>query len=114
MAQRPSVRAFGPGTDASVPSVPAVCGFCGDDLVVAWFQGPDFVTFADAPDRVTAGEAWLACATCLALVESDEREELVWRGVARLRWRAGLGTESAPMEAIVRQMHERFWAARPV
>lgn len=90
-----------------------VCSFCGDDRVVAWFLGPDFASFTDSPRDMPATEAWVACATCLALVESDEREELVWRAIARLRWRAELGAGSPPMEPLVRQMHQRFWSARP-
>ena len=92
----------------------AVCSFCGDERVVAWFLGPDYKIFVDVPDKVTGNGAWLACATCLALVESDEREELVWRGIARLRWRADLRADSPPMEPLVRQMHQRFWGARPL
>ena len=91
-----------------------MCTFCGDDGVVAWFPGPDFAAFVDSPQAVGATEAWLACTTCLALVEGEEREELVWRAIARLRWRAELGAGSPPMEPLVRQMHQRFWSARLV
>lgn len=98
---------------ASVRPVQAVCSFCGDERVLAWFQGPDFGTFVDDPDEVTAGESWLACETCLALVQGNEREELVWRGIVRIRWRADLGVDSPPTEPLVRQMHQRFWSARP-
>ena len=91
-----------------------VCSFCGDERVVAWFLGPDFASHVDTPPDGVASEVWLACATCLALVEGDEREELVWRAIARLRWRAELGAGSPPMEPLVRQMQQRFWTARPV
>ena len=91
-----------------------VCGFCGDDRVLAWFLGPDYASYMGRPQEEAAYQAWLACATCLALVESDEREELLWRAIARLRWRAELGAGSPPMEPLVRQMHQRFWLVRPV
>jgi len=94
--------------------VAGVCGFCGDDGIVAWFLGPDFASYVDGPPEVSANGSWPACATCLALVESGEQEELLWRAIARLRWRAELGAGSPPMEPLVRQMHQRFWSARPV
>jgi len=93
--------------------VEGVCSFCGDETVVAWFVGPDFATAVDSLEGVNGVETWPACATCMSLVEQGDRDELLWRGIGRLRWRADLGTESPPMEPLVRQMHQRFWAARP-
>jgi hypothetical protein len=61
----------------SDPYEPGNCSFCGEGPVVAWFEGPSFRTFVRSSAEVRAEEAWLACATCLALVEKDDREGLV-------------------------------------
>ena len=66
------------------------------------FEGPSFRTFVRSSDDVQAEEAWLACATCLALVEADDREGLAQRGTRRP---AGWASEGA--EAITREMHKR-------
>jgi hypothetical protein len=57
---------------------------------------------------VRTAEAWLACATCLALVETDDRAGLAVRATRRPRGRAGEGAE-----AIEREMQDkRFWRHR--
>lgn len=61
-----------------------VCSFCGEQPVAAWFEGPHFRNAVDSADKVRAEEAWLSCAVCLALVEADDREGLVERGMERL------------------------------
>ena len=81
---------------------PGTCSFCGERPVAAWFEGPSFRTFVRSSDDVQAEEAWLACATCLALVEADDREGLAQRGTRRP---AGWASEGA--EAITREMHKR-------
>lgn len=86
-----------------------VCSFCGRGTVVAWFEGPDFTTSVAGSERVRAEEAWLACATCLALVRAGDRDGLVRRGKKRFR---GPGSDSESILATVRLSHERFWAAR--
>jgi hypothetical protein len=87
---------------------PGNCSFCGERPVAAWFEGPTFKTFVRSSAEVRAEEAWLACATCLALVEADDREGLAHRGTRRPR---GWASEGA--EAITRQMqNEQFWQRR--
>jgi hypothetical protein len=87
---------------------PGNCSFCGERPVAAWFEGPTFKTFVRSSAEVRAEEAWLACATCLALVEGDDREGLAQRGTRRP---AGWASEGA--EAITREMHnEQFWRPR--
>ena len=84
---------------------PGNCSFCGERPVAAWFEGPTFRTFVRSSAEVRAEEAWLACATCLALVETDDREGLAQRGTRRP---AGWASEGA--EAITREMqNEQFW-----
>ena len=87
---------------------PGNCSFCGERPVAAWFEGPSFRSFVRSSKEVRAEEAWLACATCLVLVESDDRESLVARGVKRSRGKASEGVES-----ITREMqNEEFWQRR--
>jgi hypothetical protein len=86
----------------------AGCSFCGTRPVVAWFQGPSFLTFVGAADEVTALEAWLCCARCLVLVEDGDRERIAQRGALRV---GGPGPDEALESA--RASHELFWAARP-
>jgi hypothetical protein len=64
-----------------------VCSFCGLGPAVAWFDGPSFLRVVQSPDQVRSQEAWVACGVCLRLVESDDREGLVDREVARQRRR---------------------------
>jgi hypothetical protein len=90
-----------------------VCSFCGESPTVAWFEGPGFKTSVDAAEKVEADEAWLACATCLSLVRSEDRDELVRRGIERWRRRhGGPGPDPMNVEAMVRSGHERFWGPR--
>jgi hypothetical protein len=92
----------------SDPYEPGNCSFCGERPVVAWFEGPSFGTFVRSSTEVRAEEAWLACATCLALVEKDDREGLAVRGTKRPR---GWASEGA--EAIQREMQDKhFWRHR--
>jgi hypothetical protein len=87
---------------------PGNCSFCGERPVAAWFEGPIFTTFGRSSAEVRAEEAWLACATCLALVEADDREGLARRGTGR---RGGRSRDGA--EAITREMqNEQFWGPR--
>jgi hypothetical protein len=92
----------------SDPYEPGNCSFCGERPVVAWFEGPSFRTFVRSSADVRTEEAWLACATCLALVETDDRAGLAVRATRRPRGRAGEGAE-----AIEREMQDkRFWRHR--
>jgi hypothetical protein len=92
----------------SDPYEPGNCSFCGERPVAAWFEGPSFRTFVRSSAEVRAQEAWLACATCLALVETDDRKGLAVRGTRRPRGSAGEGAE-----AIQRDMQDRlFWRHR--
>jgi len=87
---------------------PGNCSFCGERPVTAWFEGPTFKTFVRSSAEVSSDEAWLACATCLALVETDDREGLAQRGTRRPAGRASEGAE-----AITREMqNEQFWQRR--
>jgi hypothetical protein len=90
-----------------------VCSFCGERPVVGWFEGPDFLRFVDAPEKVRANEAWLACSTCLSLIQAGDRDGLVQRGTQRIRKRSKSGGDSPNIEPAVGRMHERFWAACP-
>jgi hypothetical protein len=87
---------------------PGNCSFCGDRPVAAWFEGPSFRSFVRSSDEVRAEEAWLACATCLVLVESDDRESLVARGMKRFGSKASEGHEAITRET----QNERFWRQR--
>jgi hypothetical protein len=103
----------------SEPYEPGNCSFCGERPVAAWFEGPSFRTFVRSSADVRAEEAWLACATCLGLVEANDREQLVVRGVERLRRRdRDEGRQRSPREAarvhqMTRDQQEKlFWGPR--
>lgn len=103
----------------SEPYEPGNCSFCGERPVAAWFEGPSFRTFVRSSVEVRAEETWLACAICLGLVEANDREGLVERGVERLRrrdrdeWRQRSPREEAWMQKMTRdQQEELFWAPR--
>jgi hypothetical protein len=87
------------------------CSFCGGSLVVAWFEGPHFQTSVDSPDKVRADEAWLACSTCLDLVEAGDRDGLVQRGIARVG-RRGMASPDLSAIQVRRQFEALFWTAR--
>jgi len=87
---------------------PGNCSFCGGRPIAAWFEGPTFRTFVRSSAEVRAEEAWLACATCLTLVESDDRDGLARRGATR---KGRSWSERA--ETIAREMqNEYFWRKR--
>ena len=83
------------------------CSFCGNQPVVAWFEGPTFMSFVRSAEDVRSDEAWLACASCLELVQAGDRERIARRGTLRVGG-------SAPDEVLVsvRDSHDRFWSAR--
>jgi hypothetical protein len=92
----------------SDPWEPGTCSFCGGHPVAAWFEGPNFRTFVRRSTNVRSEEAWLACAACVLLVEADDREALVARGVRRAK-----DSRNGSAEAIIRQQQqERFWKRR--
>jgi hypothetical protein len=95
----------------------AVCGFCGERPVVAWFEGPDFQRAMDSPDKLHSQEAWLACAVCLALVEADDREAVVRRRLMRIARKdredpGPIGYTLDLFAAIERGLKAEFWARR--
>jgi hypothetical protein len=103
----------------SDPYEPGNCSFCGERPMAAWFEGPSFRTFVRSSPEVRAEEAWLACAICLALVEANDREGVVERGVERLRrndrakGRQRSPREEAWMRQMTRDQQEKlFWGPR--
>ena len=96
-----------------------VCSFCGERPVVAWFEGPHFRNVVDLADEVGAEEAWLACEACLVLVNADDREGLVDRGMDRQRWKdrerdreRGVGEVDMLRRAKRRRLEDLFWRPR--
>jgi hypothetical protein len=91
-----------------------VCSFCGERLVVAWFEGPSFRSHVGAANSVTATETWLACNTCLRLVERDDRDELVERATDRLARRHPNRSDDRARFAQIQRRHldELFWRPR--
>jgi hypothetical protein len=67
-----------------------VCSFCGDSAVIVWFEGPDFRSTVESAEQVRSDEAYLACATCLAPVEANDRDGLAAREMVRQRRKGGL------------------------
>jgi hypothetical protein len=103
----------------SDPYEPGNCSFCGERPVAAWFEGPSFTTFVRSSADVRAEGAWLACPTCLGLVEANDHEGLVERGVERLRRRdREEGRQRSPREGVWLQQSTRdhqekeFWGPR--
>ena len=103
----------------SEPYEPGNCSFCGERPVAAWFEGPSFRMFVRSSAEVRAEEAWLACTKCLGLVEANDREGLVERGVERLRrrdrdeGRRRSPREEAWMQQMTRDQQEKlFWEPR--
>jgi hypothetical protein len=103
----------------SEPYEPGNCSFCAERPVAAWFEGPSFRTFVRSSAEVRAEEAWLVCGICLGLVEANDREQLVVRGVERLRRRdRDEGRQRSPREEAWRQQMTRdqqekqFWGPR--
>jgi hypothetical protein len=95
------------------PWEPGTCSFCGERPVVAWFEGPHFATFVRSSTEVRAEEAWLSCATCLALVERDDRDGLSRRGADRLRGRSTNGIDDDTAVGFARRhQDELFWRPR--
>jgi hypothetical protein len=90
------------------PWEPGVCSFCGERPVVAWFEGPTFRTFVRSSTDVRANEVFLACETCLELVETDDRTGLAERGAARKRRRPDART----VEIARQDQREAFWQRR--
>ena len=92
----------------SDPWEPGNCSFCGERPAAAWFEGPSFRTFVRQSTDVRAEGAWLACATCLALVEKDDRDGLARRGARRGGRIAGERAETSARET----QNNRFWGPR--
>jgi hypothetical protein len=91
-----------------------VCSFCGEQPVIAWFDGPSYRAHVDSANRVTASEAWLACGTCLRLVERNDRDALVERAVDRLTRQHPDRSNDRAMFAQMQRRHldELFWRPR--
>jgi hypothetical protein len=91
-----------------------VCSFCGDQAVVVWFEGPDFRNAVQSADQMRSGEAFLACAVCLAPIEANDREGLAARELVRQQRKGGLkpGITEEDVVRVGRHLTDRFWAAR--
>lgn len=91
-----------------------VCSFCGDHAVIVWFEGPTFLSTVGSAKEVRADEAYLACATCLALVEANDRDGLAARELVRQRRKGGLkpGVTEQDVVEMGRHLTDMFWAAR--
>jgi hypothetical protein len=92
-----------------------ICSFCGDQAVVAWFEGPDFRRTVESAEAVRSDEAFLACATCLALIEANDREGLAARGLVRQARKGGLRpgvTEEMYIRRTRTVLDDIFWTAR--
>ena len=91
-----------------------VCSFCGGQPVVALYEGPSFKTAVRLAADVRGTEVWAACSTCEALVEVDDREALVTRGVRRWRSHGAkfMVQSRYQAEAMARYANSRFWEAR--
>ena len=91
-----------------------VCSFCGDQAVVVWFEGPDFLSAVQSADQVRASEAYLACAVCLSLIEANDREGLAARELVRQQRKGGLkpGVTEQDVVRMGRHSTDIFWAAR--
>jgi hypothetical protein len=96
-----------------------VCSSCGQVPVVAWFEGPSFRDAVNSADKARAEGAWLACAVCLRLVEANDREGLVDRGLARQRrkdrdkGRIRTPGDEAMLRPVIRDHFDRlFWTPR--
>jgi hypothetical protein len=64
---------------------------------------------------VRSDEAYLACATCFALIEANDKEALAARELARQRMKGGLKpgvTEQDVIRMKRRILEDTFWAAR--
>jgi hypothetical protein len=91
-----------------------VCSFCGDQAVLVWFEGPDFRSAVQSADQVRSDEAYLACAACLALIETNDREGLAARELVRQQRKGGLkpGVTEQDVVQMGRHLTDIFWAAR--
>jgi hypothetical protein len=92
----------------SDPYEPGNCSFCGERTVAAWFEGPSFRTFVRSSGEIRAEEAWLACETCLVLVEEDDRDGLARRGARREGWPEGKRAETDALQ----MQNDNFWRHR--
>jgi len=92
-----------------------VCSCCGGQPVVALYEGPSFKTAVRLAADVRGTEVWAACSTCEALVEVDDREALVTRGVRRWRSHGAkfMVQSRYQAEAMARYANSRFWEAVP-
>jgi hypothetical protein len=88
-----------------------VCSFCGDQPVVRWYEGPDWVHAVGRSGDVRAQEAWLVCSTCDRLVADDDRQKLARRGAQTLR---GVTDPEAYVARVLSNHVERFWKPRDV
>lgn len=91
-----------------------VCSFCGDQAIVVWFEGPDFLSAVQSADQARASEAYLACAACFALIEANDREGLAARELVRQQRKGGLkpGVTEQDVVQMGRHLTDVFWAAR--
>ena len=88
-----------------------VCTFCGERPVVAWFDGPVKTIWLEEPDLFEfAEDDYLACGTCLELIEQGDRDQLSRREMHRMR---DIGAEEFPHLALLvaRLSQVPFWDA---
>ena len=88
-----------------------VCTFCGERPVVAWFDGPVKTLWLEEPESFEfSDEDYLACSTCLDLIEAGDRDGLSRREFHRMR---DIGAAEFPHLALLvaRMTQLPFWDA---
>lgn len=93
----------------------ALCDFCSDPAPMWMFPAAMFDVAADGRTTVWRSVGpWAACATCVDLITSGQRDALAVHGVTAIRARnprLARATIAATDEA-VHMAHAGFWASR--
>jgi hypothetical protein len=88
-----------------------VCTFCGERPIVAWFDGPVKTIWLEEPELFEfSDDDYLACPTCLELIEAGDRDRLSRREMDRMR---DIGAAGFPHFALLvaRMSQVPFWDA---
>ncbi len=107
--------------DCVPPGVERLCDFCSAVLFSrgegagCLYPADDTQILETADERLMSEGDWWACAGCAALIDADDRMALAGRAVTQIAAKNTLlmdGTDAAFLFAVVRHMHDSFFAAR--
>jgi len=93
-----------------------VCDFCGQTPIVWRYPCETFDSFViETEEQIVTGTStadWMACDTCHALIERDERTALIERVLLKPMQFSGVEVPNDIARVFIAELHQQFFTHR--